>query len=100
MLMLYVSMIVQGSPLHPTLGNARIASMDVLRGVAVLGILLLNVRTFALPAAAYSSPVFGGSETPLDLAVFSVVQDARRHEVHGHLLPSLWGWAGLVHAAG
>ena len=72
--MLYVSMIVQGSQLHPTLGNARIASLDVLRGVAVLGILLLNVRTFALPAAAYSSPVFGGSETPLDLAVFSIVQ--------------------------
>ena len=56
MQMLYVSMIVQGSQLHPTLGNARIASLDVLRGVAVLGILLLNVRTFALPAAAYSSP--------------------------------------------
>ena len=46
----------------------------MLRGVALLGILLLNVRTFALPSAAYASPAVAGGETPADLLAFTAVQ--------------------------
>lgn len=40
----------------------RIASLDVVRGVAVMGILLLNIIAFGLPEAAYINPrAFGGA---------------------------------------
>src|SRR5688500_12108651 len=35
----------------------RIAALDVLRGVAVLGILAMNIRSFSSPDAAYSNPL-------------------------------------------
>jgi uncharacterized protein len=41
---------------------ARIAALDVLRGVAILGILLLNVTGYGLPYVAYDDPsVWGGA---------------------------------------
>ena len=45
------------------LGNERIVSLDALRGVAVLGILVMNIYAFAMPFIAYSNPlVMGGVE--------------------------------------
>jgi uncharacterized protein len=41
----------------------RITAIDTLRGVAVLGILLINILSFGLPAAAGDDPtVYGGAE--------------------------------------
>jgi len=41
--------------------GTRLASLDVVRGVAVLGILLLNILSFAMPEAAYVNPrAYGG----------------------------------------
>ena len=37
--------------------NARIESIDILRGFALLGILIMNVSSFAMPSMAYFSPV-------------------------------------------
>lgn len=42
--------------MNPTNEADRIESLDVLRGFALLGILLLNIVGFALPASAYSFP--------------------------------------------
>ena len=39
---------------------SRIATLDAVRGVAVMGILLLNIVSFALPAYAYVDPNFAG----------------------------------------
>ena len=42
----------------------RLVALDVLRGVAVLGILVMNIYAFAMPFAAYANPLaWGGSET-------------------------------------
>lgn len=43
--------------------RARIPALDALRGVAVAGIVPMNVVAFAMPAAAYINPrAFGGAE--------------------------------------
>ncbi|MBL7373427.1 DUF418 domain-containing protein, partial [Escherichia coli] len=45
----------------PSAAGTRLASLDVVRGVAVLGILLLNILSFAMPEAAYVNPrAYGG----------------------------------------
>ncbi|WEK41609.1 MAG: DUF418 domain-containing protein [Candidatus Sphingomonas colombiensis] len=41
----------------------RIATLDAVRGIAVMGILLLNIISFALPGYAYVDPNFAGSAT-------------------------------------
>jgi uncharacterized protein len=52
--------------------TARLPSLDIVRGVAVLGILLLNILSFALPEAAYINPrAYGGWHGP-DLAAWAV----------------------------
>ena len=37
--------------------NKRIESIDILRGFALLGILVMNISSFAMPSMAYFSPV-------------------------------------------
>ena len=44
----------------------RITNLDTIRGWATLGILLMNVVSFAMPAAAYFNLDGGGSDTVLD----------------------------------
>jgi uncharacterized protein len=44
----------------------------VIRGVAVLGILLMNIASFALPQQAYSDPTVAGGATGVNLAVWAI----------------------------
>ena len=47
----------------PVTASERITSIDTLRGVAVLGILVMNIYAFAMPIAAYQDPLaMGGTE--------------------------------------
>jgi uncharacterized protein len=48
----------------------RLQSLDVLRGVAVLGILVMNIYAFAMPWAAYANPLAMGGSGPLDLGTW------------------------------
>lgn len=51
------------SPPGPVTAGERIASLDFLRGVAILGILVMNIYAFAMPFAAYFNPYrMGGDE--------------------------------------
>lgn len=52
--------------------TARVASIDVLRGVALLGILVMNIQAFAMPHAAYMNPSAFGSLEGLDGVAWSV----------------------------
>ncbi|MDG2534871.1 DUF418 domain-containing protein [Sphingomonas sp. HITSZ_GF] len=51
---------------------ARLPSLDLVRGVAVLGILLLNILAFAMPDAAYVNPRAYGGWHGADLATWAV----------------------------
>jgi len=48
----------------------RIVSLDILRGVAVLGILVMNIQSFSMPAAAYINPTAYGDLTGLNKGIW------------------------------
>lgn len=48
------------STLSPLSQKDRILSIDLLRGVAVLGILIMNIQHFSMPQAAYINPTAYG----------------------------------------
>ena len=48
------------SVLSPTLINERIQSLDIIRGIAILGILIMNIQSFSMPGSAYSNPMAFG----------------------------------------
>ena len=50
----------------------RIATLDIVRGVAVMGILAMNVLDFAMPGAAYLNPAAYGTQGPADIASWVV----------------------------
>ncbi|MBC8309966.1 MAG: hypothetical protein H8E83_05565, partial [Planctomycetes bacterium] len=51
---------------QPVTSNERIVSIDVLRGVAVLGILLMNIVSFSMVTSAYESPAVYGDLSGAD----------------------------------
>jgi uncharacterized protein len=52
--------------LAPTAPSERIRSLDVLRGIAVLGILVMNIQSFSMVQAAYINPTASGDLTGLN----------------------------------
>lgn len=50
----------------PVSVRERAESLDVLRGIAVLGILAMNIRLFAMPQAAYFNPLAYGDMTGIN----------------------------------
>ena len=46
--------------------HGRIATLDIVRGVAVMGILAMNIVAFAMPIEAYANPAIFGWESSAD----------------------------------
>ena len=61
---------VDGAGGGPVIEDARIDSIDVLRGFALLGILVMNVQAFAMPEAAYYNPTAYGNLEGANLYVW------------------------------
>jgi uncharacterized protein len=58
--------------LQPTLGKERIQSLDILRGIAILGILIMNIQSFAMPGSAYLNPASFGDLTGINYWVWTL----------------------------
>jgi uncharacterized protein len=56
----------------PISSAERIVALDVVRGVAVLGILLMNIVGFGLHAAAYGDPTVAGGATGINFWIYAV----------------------------
>ncbi|NQZ12499.1 MAG: hypothetical protein HRT35_35545, partial [Algicola sp.] len=56
------------SPIQQT---TRINHLDILRGFALLGILLMNIQGFSMPGAAYLNPTAWGDLQGINLFVWS-----------------------------
>mgnify|MGYP002394869548 CR=1 FL=1 len=59
-----------GAAPRPVQTSERIASIDVMRGIAVLGILVINIYAFSLPTAVLKNPPVAGGFTGADLATW------------------------------
>ena len=54
----------------PVSAAERLQSLDTLRGIAVMGILVMNVYAFAMPLAAYYNPLVMGGSDALNLGTW------------------------------
>ena len=54
----------------PVTGAERIDSLDILRGVSILGILVMNIYAYAMPFSAYSNPLIMGGTDMLNLGTW------------------------------
>jgi uncharacterized protein len=52
--------------ISPVTSRDRIVSIDLMRGIAVLGILIMNIQTFAMVGAAYMNPMAYGDLTGIN----------------------------------
>ena len=57
---------------EPVSSDERLRTLDVLRGAALLGIVLMNILFSGLPMAAYANPNVWGGNDPLNVGVLAV----------------------------
>ncbi|WP_257575538.1 DUF418 domain-containing protein [Sphingomonas sanguinis] len=81
--------------LTPPAPGDRLLSLDVLRGVAVMAILLANLPGFALPDPAYSNPIAWGGQRPVDIGVWVLTESFVNGRMRG-LFSLLFGASTLL----
>ncbi|MEE9463080.1 MAG: hypothetical protein V3V53_14665 [Bacteroidales bacterium] len=60
--------------ISPVQATDRIQSLDVLRGFAILGILIMNIQSFSMIGAAYINPAAYGDLTGVNKWVWLIGQ--------------------------
>lgn len=61
-----------GAPSIGPIAPQRLVTLDAIRGVAVIGILLMNIISFSMPLAAATNPHAWGGDAPADMAAFTL----------------------------
>jgi len=71
------------TPRAATTLDSRVPALDTLRGLAVIGIVPMNVLVFSMPGAAYVNPRAWGGTGPVEIAlwalVFLIIEDKFRN---------------------
>lgn len=78
----------------PVSGEARLHSLDVLRGFALLGILVMNIQSFSMISAAYMNPAAYGDLTGLNRWVWILSHVLTDQKMYG-IFSMLFG-AGIL----
>jgi len=78
----------------PVAKSNRIDSLDILRGIAVFGILLMNISAFGLVWQAYNNPYAAGGSDPFNLQLFEIMNVGFEGTMRG-IFSMLFG-AGVV----
>jgi len=78
----------------PVTNSNRIDSLDILRGIAVFGILLMNISAFGLVWQAYGNPFAAGGSDGINLILFQVMNVGFEGTMRG-IFSMLFG-AGIV----
>lgn len=60
------------SPAGPVTQNERIPTIDIVRGVALMGILLMNIASFSGPFEMYNNPLMVGHHRNLDIGAWVI----------------------------
>lgn len=76
-------------------GGERLTGLDATRGLAVMGILLINIIGFAMPFAGYVNPTAWGGTGAADLAVWTINQLLFEGRMRG-LFALLFGVSALL----
>ncbi len=82
----------------PVVPSGRIISIDLLRGFAVLGILIMNIQTFAMISAAYMNPDAWGDITGINKWVW-IITHVFASEKFMSIFSILFGAGVLLFAA-
>lgn len=80
---------------EPTITGARLTELDATRGLAVMGILLINIISFSMPFAAYVNPLAWGGTSAADLTVWTINQVLFEGRMRG-LFALLFGVSALL----
>jgi len=78
----------------PVVKAARVQSLDVLRGISLLGILMMNITAFGLLGQAYSNPLADGGAEGWNKVAYDVIQLGFEGTMRG-IFSLLFG-AGIV----
>ena len=83
-----------GALTAPVAKAARIDSLDILRGVAVFGILMMNITAFGLLSQAYDNPLADGGASGWNLTAWKIINVGFEGTMRG-IFSLLFG-AGIV----
>ena len=84
----------------PVSAAERIATLDGLRGFALLGILTMNVQVFAMVGAAYETPTAYGDLTGVNYGVCRAHNRGRSASARRHTKASASGPGTRIAATG